>query len=222
MIRQNLIVKFLQQLRTLILRQLVDALRKPADGVYTLPARDGVRPHDGMHSSQVRSHVLRRPARFLVHNSPPVLYGTDESIADERRGQPVEEVLVSLAVAIVQVVSRRPERVAPRAGQLRQPQAGVVRRAGLELDVAVPGCRVVAALGLVGVAEELLALHGRDGADLVVADAELRCVVEDGVDVDGGGCWSAGEFAQAKDELLLELVREAVLFAEEDYAALAD
>lgn len=80
----------------------------------------------------------------------------------------------------------------------------------------------MALVGLRAVSEHLFAREGADGADLGVGDAELVGVVEDGVDVQGGVGGFAGLLAESVDELLLEVVGEVVLGAEEDDAALGD
>lgn len=69
---------------------------------------------------------------------------------------------------------------------------------------------------------QLPTLGGADGADLGVAPAELTGVVEDGVDVEAGRPGPPCQFSQAQDELLLEVVGELVLGAEEDDATLGD
>jgi len=69
---------------------------------------------------------------------------------------------------------------------------------------------------------QLLGLLGRDDADLVVLAAVLPRRVADGVDVQARGRRLARELAEALDELLLQLVGDAVLGAEEDDAALGD
>jgi hypothetical protein len=51
----------------------------------------------------------------------------------------------------------------------------------------VPSSRVIFPLVLGVGAEELLALQRGDGADVVVAVAELACAVQDGMDMEGGG-----------------------------------
>lgn len=64
--------------------------------------------------------------------------------------------------------------------------------------------------------EDGLALRRADGADLVVADAELGRVVENGVDVERRVSRLAGQLAKAVYKLLLQVVCEVVLGAEED------
>lgn len=67
---------------------------------------------------------------------------------------------------------------------------------------------------------ELLGLLGRDGADLVVAAAVLARRVDDGVDVQLRGRRLARQLAQPLDQLLLQVVVDVVLLAEEDDAPL--
>ena len=76
------------------------------------------------------------------------------------------------------------------------------------------------ALEAVGV--ELLGLLGRDDGDLVVAAAVLAGRIANGVDVQAGGLGLAGQLAEVVDQLLLQVIREVVLGAEEDNSALGD
>jgi hypothetical protein len=123
---------------------------------------------------------------------------------------------------------RKVVRTAARLGQLRQAQQGVVAGDGLEGDVRVP--LVLVALAVLAAAErvleavrvQLLGLLGRDDADLVVLAAVLAGGVADGVDVQSGRCGLARQLAQPVDQLLLQVVGEVVLGAEEDDAALGD
>lgn len=66
----------------------------------------------------------------------------------------------------------------------------------------------------------LFVLHGADGADLRVVASELAFRVQERVNVEARCLWSPGEFAEAEDELLLEVVCEVVLCAEKDNAPL--
>ena len=68
--------------------------------------------------------------------------------------------------------------------------------------------------------EQHLARDGADVADLRIINTELRGVVQYGMDMETGGRWLAAQLAEAVDELLLEVIGEVVLGAEEDNAAL--
>lgn len=81
---------------------------------------------------------------------------------------------------------------------------------------------VNALAAVVVLVEELAELLGGDGADLGVVAAQVTVVVEEGVNVQGRCAGAARQLAQAQDELLLEVVGEVVLGAEEDDAALRD
>lgn len=113
-------------------------------------------------------------------------------------------------------------------GQLGQAEQGVVAGDGLKGDVGVPLALV--ALAVLGAEEvvpeavrvDLLGLDGRDDADLVVLAAELAAGIADGVDVQARGRRLARQLAEAVDELLLQVVGQVVLGAEEDDAALGD
>lgn len=57
---------------------------------------------------------------------------------------------------------------------------------------------------------------------MVVPYSELIRAVEDWMDVQGRCRRSSAQFAESKDEFLLELIGEIILFAEEYNASLAD
>jgi len=86
------------------------------------------------------------------------------------------------------------------------------------------GTRLLLGVQLIvlGLQVEILALLRADGADLGVASAELPLRVEDRVDVEARGRRAARELAEAEDELLLQVVGQVVLGAEEDDPALGD
>lgn len=65
-------------------------------------------------------------------------------------------------------------------------------------------------------------LDGADGADFRVAAAQLALGVEDRVDMQLRRLRLAAELAETLNELLLEIVGEVVLLAEEDNATLGD
>lgn len=112
--------------------------------------------------------------------------------------------------------------------QLRQPQQGVVTRNGLESDIGMP--LVPATLAVLSAAEEaleavgiqLLRLLRRDDADLVVLCAVLASRVADRVDMQARRCRLARQLTQSVDELLLQVVCQVVLLAEEYHTALRD
>lgn len=68
----------------------------------------------------------------------------------------------------------------------------------------------------------LFVLRGADGADLRVVASELAFRVKERVDMEARRLRSPGEFAEAEDQLFLEVVGEVVLCAEEDDATLGD
>jgi hypothetical protein len=97
-------------------------------------------------------------------------------------------------------------------------QHGVVRRHGLEGDIAVPPVAGEPAnVGeLVGQAAALFLLLGRDDADLIT---QLRALFRQGVDVQARRFWRSGEAGQAQHQVL-HLNRGYILVAEEHNAAL--
>lgn len=67
---------------------------------------------------------------------------------------------------------------------------------------------------------ELLKARRGDNADLIVANAVRPRGVADRVDMQPRRGGLAGKLAQSLDQLLLELVRDVILLAEEDDTAL--
>lgn len=143
----------------------------------------------------------------------------------KRRCQALEEPLIRRAEVVVDVVTGGPERVATSAGQLNEPQARVISGGGLKGDVGVP--ELIVPPGdddavVLRLAVELCVLLGADGADLEVVAAKLALRIEQRVDVQRGAGRTTRQLSKPEDELLLEIIREVVLGAEEDDAALGD
>lgn len=105
--------------------------------------------------------------------------------------------------------------------QLGKAKQRVITGDGLKGYVRVPLALLALLLAALQEAREveLLGVRGRDDADLVVL-VQLAPGVVDGVDVQLGGGGLARELAEALDELLLEVVGDVVLLAEEDDPAL--
>jgi hypothetical protein len=231
-----------EQLARLLGRDAVDVLDVAADGEDGLPPCDGVGADDGMDGLELGADVLGGAAGLVVEGEAGLFGDLVEGGLLEGDGEGLEELLVRLADAVVDLIARCPEgvwrvssrtgrgkggrgRTAAGPGQLDETKGGVVRGNGLKGDIAVPLRRVLALgaqLVLGGLGVELLVLDGADGADLRVLAAELALRVEDGVDVEGVCGGAACELAETADELLLQLVGEVVLGAEEDDAALRD
>ncbi len=234
-----------QEVLALLLGQAVDALDVVADGKDRLPARDRVRADHGVDRLEHLADVLRRAALLGVDGEAVALGRVVEGRLGGVGRQSVEEAAEGDRDAVVELVARGPESVygglaiavyvarsvsltTAGLGQLSQAQQGVVAGDGLEGDVRVPlGLVALAVLGaeevvLEAVRVDLLGLDGRDDADLVVLAAELAAGVADGVDVQARGGGLARELAEAVDELLLQVVGQVVLGAEEDDAALGD
>lgn len=222
---QNHPVEFVQQLLALLRVQLVDPLGKRTQCKDALPASHWIRTYHRVHCRQVFADILRAATGFLVDDHIGILLrGANKPIPNKCSRQSLKELLVRPREPVVNLVAARPQRVTtPTLRQLRKPERGVVCRTLLELDVAVPACGVVAALvGLVGVGKHLLARHGRNMRDLIVAHAKFRGAVEHRVDVQRGGGRLAGKDSQGLDKLFLQLVGEVVLGAEDDHASLGD
>jgi hypothetical protein len=221
---ENAFPQFLEQVLALFGVKLVDILRETANGVNALPARDWIRSHDGVDDRQLAAHVLWISPWLGVESGTAFVGGFDESLADKSCGQTLEKLLIRCAEVVIDIIARSPQRISPCCGKLSEAQTCIVGWEGFELDITVPPGRVVVAIvGRPGILTiEVFALDGGDGADFIVADAELVGAVEDRVDVQGGCGWSSAELAETEDEFLLELVGQVVLFAEEDDSSLAD
>ncbi len=105
--------------------------------------------------------------------------------------------------------------------QLRQTKESVVTRHRLEGDIAVPFVPSAATERVLALVE-LLSLRRADDADLVVWSAVLARRVADGVDVQTRGAGFACQTSQTVDQLLLQVISEAVLLAEEDDSSLGN
>lgn len=67
-----------------------------------------------------------------------------------------------------------------------------------------------------------LSLFGADDTDLVVASTKTSTSIDDRMDVQFRSLWFARELAQTLHKLLLEVIGDVVLLAEEDHTALRD
>lgn len=85
----------------------------------------------------------------------------------------------------------------------------------LAILAAVPGARIA-------VRVELLGLLRRDDAYLVVSGAVLALGIADGVDVQPRSRGLARQLAESVNKLLLQVIGQVVLGAEEDNSALGD
>ena len=98
-----------EKLLALLVRQTIDVLDVPADGEDALPSGDRVGADDRVDRFQLGSYVLGSTARLVVELEPGSLGDLGESRLLERSGQALQELLVRLADAIVDFVSRGPE-----------------------------------------------------------------------------------------------------------------
>ena len=129
-----------KELLALGLVQFIDHLGERPGREYALPPRHWIRSHDGVYCLQRPTDILRAPARLLVDLD---LLGVgvrrlDETISDEGGSQALKELLIHWGEAVVEFVSRGPERVTARGGELSQAERSVVCGYGLELYVRVP------------------------------------------------------------------------------------
>lgn len=110
-------------------------------------------------------------------------------------------------------------------GQFGQPQQRIVAWDLLERNIAVPPalCTLLAVCKVQQfVLVDLLCLFRADDADLIVTSAETAASVNHRVDVQLRSLWLARELTQTLYELLLEIVGDVILLAEEDNTALRD
>jgi hypothetical protein len=196
----------------------VGAKRKPEKEEQTTYR---VGPDDWVSRLEFGTHVLRGPSLAAVQGEAVPRGRLLELGLRIGPRQGLEELLVRRRDPVVDLVARGPEGVAARPGQLGQAQDGVVAGDGLKGDVAVPAA-LAALLPDEAVRVELLVLLRRDDADVVVLAAQATAAVGDRVDVQLGGGGLARELTKALDELLLEVVVEVILLAEEDHTSTRD
>lgn len=123
----------------------------------------------------------------------------------------------------MEVSGRRIRHASTGTRQFCEPEDGIIARHGFECNVRMPSIFTTLLLDVRiqrGPFVDLLRLYGADDADLVIVSAAFTAGVADWVDVQFGGIGFAGEFSQTLSELLLEIIIEVVLCAEEDDAAL--
>ena len=116
-----------------------------------------------------------------------------------------------------------PQRITARRRQGRQSQGGEICWAWLKLDVGMPAGGVVTLFRCVSfMGEHLLACYRGDMANFIIANAELGCTVQNGMDVKRRSAGFATQLAKTVYELFLKLIGEIILGAEEDYATLCN
>jgi hypothetical protein len=165
--------RYLEDIVTLVLGQLVDARGKEFVDIEAFPASDGVDADDWMDSSERVADVLGRSSRTEAERE-----AVSSGRLSERRsvvcgGEGLEKASEGRAEGVVCAVGRRPECVAARLGERRQPQGRIVGRHRLKGDVRVPAGR--RALGAFVSKRNLAtsALVRRDLPDIVAVFAEL-------------------------------------------------
>jgi len=207
----------------LIFGHLVDALRVVSNSVHALPARDRVGPDDRMDSLEVCPDILRSAALGAVQLEPVSLSAVVEDGLCVGGSQSFQELLVCWRQTVVYFITRRPQSVSAGLRELSEPQDGVVTRHWLKGNVAVPSILVALPfLTAETLCIQLLSLLRADNRDFIVFAAERSTAVGDRVDVEFRSGRLARELAQALSKLLLQIIVEAVLFAEEDNSALRD
>lgn len=128
--------------------QLVDVLREAPDRVDALPSGDWVGSNDRMGCSQLSANVLRAASWFLVDGGVLRIVRScfEEAVADVRRSETFEELLIC-----------RREAITAAGGKRGQSERGIVCRARFELNVGMPLRGVVSSLcGVSLITEHLL------------------------------------------------------------------
>lgn len=114
--------KLFQQLIALLVIQFVDIFREWAECKNALPSRDWVCSHNRMHGTKSLANILWATALLFV-NFDSLGIGCsslDEPVANKRRSQAFEELLVNLRESIIYFVARSPQRIATAFWKLRQ------------------------------------------------------------------------------------------------------
>jgi hypothetical protein len=94
-----------QQLLALLLRHAVDVLHMPAHGEDALPPGHGVCAHDGVDGLELGADVFDGAARLVIELEAGFLGDALEAGLVEGDGEGLEELLVGLADAVVELVA---------------------------------------------------------------------------------------------------------------------
>jgi hypothetical protein len=100
-----------QELGALLLGQPVDVPDVAANGEDALPPSDRVGADDGMGRLELGTHVLRGASGLVVQLEPGLLGHPLEAWLLKGGCEGLEELLVRLADAVVDLVSRSPESI---------------------------------------------------------------------------------------------------------------
>jgi hypothetical protein len=219
-------IEFLQQIVGLVFGQAVDLLSEGSKCENALRSSHRVGPDNRMHCTQRCAHVLWRSARTFeyLHFVWEGFGRGGKSLALEGSGQGLEEVLIGRRELIIQTASRRPQSVTASRRYLGQAQAGIIRRVWLKLYIGMP-LRCVVPFWLTKLTlllEHVFLRSRRDVAHLRVTDTEFRGAVENRMHVERILNGLARHLAQAINQLLLLVVRQVILRAEEHNATLRD
>lgn len=101
----------LQEVVALLLRHAVDIRHMATNGEDTLPPCHRVGAHDWVDCLELESNVLRGATGLIIEFEPAFLSDFLEEWLGKGPGQPLEELLVWFADAIVDLITRCPERV---------------------------------------------------------------------------------------------------------------
>lgn len=157
MIGRDVVVKERQSILAFLGRQFINASREAAIDEKTLPARDRICTHDGMHCLEVLTDIIGRATVF----SQWLILGlgeADKVVAGVRRGQSLEEFLVRWREPVEGSVGAGPQGITTNGRKLADLKGRIVRRFGLESDIRVPTDGRLWPVGEFGLAEtELIA-----------------------------------------------------------------
>lgn len=142
-----------------------------------------IRPDDRMHRRQVLPLIQRRPSLpppKRIPQSPRLIV---EKRRIMRRRQPLQKPRHLRRQPIINLIPRRPERIAPRLREHMDLEHGVVGGYALEADIRMPadGSETTGVAELVRKTAAFLLLLAADYADLV---AEFAAFFGEGVDVE--------------------------------------
>jgi hypothetical protein len=178
-------VERLQKLSALTLAQLINPLGEIADSKDGLPPCDGIGSHHRMNSLEVIADICWVTSWFFV-NFPNIRFGIPSAkkpVSRESSRQALKELLIRIAITIIQLIPRRPQRITPASRELSKSQTCVIRRVLLELDITMPARSAV--LSIISIFDTILKELNlrRYDADFVVAYAKLAGAVEERMDM---------------------------------------
>lgn len=142
MVLLNPLVERLQDLSTLALTQLINALREVSNRKDRLPSRDGICSNNGVNSLELIANISGISSRFLVDlvMIRSRISCPQKPFARKRSSQALKELPIRIAISIIEFISRSPKGIATSGREFCKSQTRVISGILLELDIAVPAC----------------------------------------------------------------------------------